>query len=154
MKKLLIRISISLLVLPALFLASPAAVSAQEMACEHTHVSIDVKPRSMENKINLSSHGLLPVALLTTEGFDASQFTPEIAHLSDASMVMSCEGAEAVRWTYQDVDGDGDLDLLFFFVVQELDLTAASTSVMLMAHGDFASEPIHIMGTDSVLVKP
>jgi hypothetical protein len=119
-------------------------------------VSIDVKPADYPNKINLSAKGLLPVAVLTTEGFDASQFTPEMAHLSDAdiAMTMGCVGAAAVRWNYSDVNGDGQLDLVFFFKIQDLNLTSGSTAATLMAHGSYSSTVIHIEGTDSVLVKP
>lgn len=144
-----------LLFLQAVYLGSPSTVNAEEMACEtHTGVTVDVKPGDAINKVNLSSRGLLPVAVLTTEDFDASLFTAEMAHLSDAGMLMGCGGAEAVRWAHTDVDEDGDIDLVFFFRVQDLNLTLDSTAVMLMAHGAYGSAMIHIMGMDTVLVKP
>jgi len=157
MKKFMFRTLIALLALPVWFLAAPAAVRAEEMTCpEHTPVTIDVKPGDETNKINLSSKGILPVAVLSTADFDASLFTPEMAHLSDAgiAMTMGCVGADAVRWSYVDVNGDGRLDLVFFFRVQELNLTSASTAVTLMAHGSYGSTDIHIAGTAPVQVKP
>ena len=156
MKKLLTRTILLALVVQALYLARPSIAQAEEM-CNPVTVTIDVKPGDSVNKINLSSKGLLPVAVLSiTGGFDASQFTPEKANLGDASVGMSCEGAEAVRWRYEDVNGDGLVDLVFFFKVQELrlSLTTTTTTVMLMAHGSYGSMPLfHIMGTDSVIVK-
>ena len=155
MKKLMLRSMIAVLAFQALFFVNPSVVHAEEMTCPPpTPVTIDIKPGGYPNKINLSASGLLPVAVLTTQDFDASQFTPEMAHLSDASVAMNCMGAPAIRWKLDDVNGDYRLDLVFFFRIQDLDLTSSSTAAMLMAHGSYNSTPTHIVGTDSVLVKP
>jgi len=155
MKNLILRTLLTILSLQALFLASPSSVQAQEETClTPTPVSIDVRPGDDRNKINLSSKGLLPVAVLSTTDFDTTQFTPQMAHLSDASIPMSCEGAAAVHWTYTDVNEDGLTDLLFFFPIQDINLTVSSTAVTLMAHGEYDSTEIHIHGTDAVQVKP
>jgi hypothetical protein len=66
---------------------------------------------------------------------------------------MGCSGAQAVRWTYTDVNGDDRLDILFFFRVQELNLTSSTMAVTLMAHGAYDSLPTHVEGTDTVIVK-
>jgi hypothetical protein len=127
------------------------------MTCpEHTFVTIDIKPGSYPNRITLSSYGLVPVAVLTSPEFDASLFIPEMAHLTDAAnaMVNGCAGAMAVRWTRDDVNLDGLQDLVFFFNTQDLDLTPSSTSATFMAHGAYGLTTLHIMGTDSVKVKP
>jgi hypothetical protein len=63
---------------------------------------------------------------------------------------MDCSGTEATRWKYSDVNGDGRVDLVFFFPVQKLTLTTSTMEVMLMAH---SQEGVHIMGTDAVIVK-
>ena len=156
MKKLMLITLIIPPVLQALFFVSPSPVHAQEMTCPPpTYVTIDVKPGDTSNKINLSAKGLLPVAVLTTRDFDASQFTPEMAHLSDAdtAMTMGCTGAMAIRWNLADVNHDGALDLVFFFKTQELDLVSTSTAATLMAHGSYHSTATHIVGTESVQVK-
>jgi len=156
MKKLILRTLVAMLALPVWFLAGATAASAEEMTCpEHTPVTIDIKPGDHSNKIKLSARGLLPVAVLTTQDFDASQFTPEMAHLSDAGIAatMGCVGADAVRWKYADANRDGRLDLIFFFRIRELNLTSNSTAATLMAHGSYNSTMIHILGTDSVRVK-
>ena len=157
MKKLILRTLVTILVLQALYLVSPSTVQAEEMTCPPPMpVDIEIKPGEYPNKINRSAKGLLPVAVLTTQDFDASLFTPAMAHLSDATiaMTMGCVGADAVRWNYADVNRDGQLDLVFFFKIPELNLTANSTAATLMAHGTYNSTPTHIMGMDSVLVKP
>ncbi len=144
------KILIVFLALQALFLVRPTAARAEEMSCNPLPVVIDVKPGDSLNRINLTSRGLLPVAVLSTQDFDASSFVPEMAHLSDATAPMDCSGTEAVRWSYADVNGDGLVDLVFFFPVQKLTLTASTTEVMLMAH---SQDGMHIMGTDAVIVK-
>jgi hypothetical protein len=156
MKKSMLITLIIVPVLQALFFVGPSPVYAQEMTCPPpTIVTVDVKPGDPSNKINLSAKGLLPVAVLTTTDFDASQFTPDMAHLSDANtaMTMSCSGAMAVRWNLDDVNHDGALDLVFFFKMQDLDLVPSSTAVTLMAHGSYNLTPMHIVGTEPVQVK-
>jgi hypothetical protein len=67
-------------------------------------VDIDIKPGSDPNSINLESKGVVPVALLTTDDFDASTVDP---------VTVEFAGASPLRWVIEDVDGDGDVDLLF-----------------------------------------
>src|ERR1044071_10251821 len=148
MKELILKFLITVLTLQALFFAMPSSVRAQEETCPPpTPVAIDVKPGSDTNKINLSANGLLPVAVLSTSDFDATSFTPEMAHLSDAVAPMGCAGATAVSWIYTDVNGDGLMDLLFFFRIQDINLSNSTTEVMLMAHGSYGGTTIHIAGT-------
>ena len=157
MRLMSFRITVIALLLTALSFPAFSQARADEMTCpEHTPVTIDIKPGSYPNRINLSSMGLVPVAVLTTAEFNANQFSPEMAHLSDAANAMTngCAGAIAVRWARGDVNGDGLRDLVFFFNTQDLDLTSSSTAATLMAHGVYSTlGTIHIMGTDSVKVK-
>jgi len=107
-------------------------------------VDIDIKPGSYPNSINLGSKGVVPVAVLTTVDFDASTVDPASVHFSDAD-------ASPVRWVMEDVDYDGDMDMLFFFKTQELGLTAASTEATLTG-ATFGGQPI--VGTDTVNIVP
>lgn len=157
MKAIMFRVVVIVLVLAVLSFPAWSPVRAEEMTCPtHTPVNVDVKPGSYPNRINLSSRGVVPVAVLTTPDFDASQFAPEMAHLTDANTAMTegCPGALAVRWMLDDVNGDGSPDLVFIFNVQDLDLTSNSTAASLMAHGAYGSSVLHIMGTDSVKIGP
>lgn len=151
LRMLVITLLVGVMTFPTWSLAS-----AKKSTCNPIPVTIDIKPGSYPNVINLSSMGVLPVAVLTTPDFDASQFTPEMAHLSDATTAMttSCAGAMAIRWAWEDVNGDGQPDLVFFFNTQDLDLTTSSTAATLMAHGTYGGTVTHIMGTDSVQVLP
>jgi hypothetical protein len=85
-------------------------------------VDIDIKPDGYPNSINLKSKGVVPVAVLTTDWFDASTVDPT---------TVGFVGAQPLRWTMEDVDGDGDLDLLFHFRTQELNLDETSTEAAL-----------------------
>lgn len=161
MKNLTFKILAASLVLQILFFGSWYPAHAQDTTClPHTTVQIDIKPGEEPNPINLSSKGLLPVALLTTDMFDASLFTPqkEHVHLSDADAAMgtSCVGANPERWNLDDVNGDGRLDLVFFFRIRNLNLnlTSDSTAATLMAHGASGLDEVHIMGMDAVVIKP
>jgi hypothetical protein len=105
-------------------------------------VMIDIKPGSDPNSINLKSKGVVPVAVLTTDDFDASTVDP---------VTVVFAGASPLRWTMEDVDGDGDMDLLFHFKTQELNLTETSTEATLTG-STFGGQPIE--GTDTVNIVP
>ncbi len=105
-------------------------------------VEIDIKPGSYPNSINLKSKGKVPVAVLTTDDFDASTIDPETILFADA---------EPVRWTMEDVDDDDDMDLLLHFKTQDLNLTEESTEATLTGT-TYGEQPIQ--GTDTVNIVP
>jgi len=157
MKTMIGRVLVCVLCVALFSFPARSAVQAEPMTCPaHTPVVIDIRPFSPINWINLSSRGVLPVAVLTTQDFDASQFTPEMAHLTDAATApsMGCTGPAAVGWIRLDVNRDRRPDLVFFFKIQDLDLTSSSTAASLMAHGMYGSTTLHILGTDSVTILP
>ncbi len=111
-------------------------------------ITIDIKPGSDDNSINLNSKGVVPVAVLTTGDFDAGTIKPETVLFA---------GASPLRWTLRwkwkmmkDVDDDGDKDMLFFFRTQDLDLDENSTEATLTGIAD-GNE---ISGTDTVRIVP
>ncbi len=157
MKKLCLHAAIVFVLAGFLSFRAWTSARAEELTCPtHTPVTIDIKPGSTPNKINLSSNGLVPVAVLTTQEFDASHFVPEMAHLSDSNAAMTgmCAGASALRWKLEDENKDGKLDLVFFFNKSDLDFTLNTTNATFMAHGAYDSAILHIIGSDSVQVKP
>lgn len=105
-------------------------------------VDIDIKPGSYPNPISLDSKGVVPVALLATDAVDLRTLDPESVAFA---------GAGAVRWTQEDVDGDGDLDMLFFFNTKDLGLTRASTRAALTG---MTYAGVVFQGTDTVKIVP
>lgn len=118
-------------------------------------VSLDVKPGEFPNEINLSSNGVLPVSVLTTAAFDATSIDT-----SDLSCIVFGDaevGARVspLRTALQDVDGDGDLDLLLHFSMRQLReagaLLPGSTRVELTA---LTRAGQRVRGGDSVRMVP
>ncbi len=107
-------------------------------------VTIDIKPGSNTNSINLESKGVTPVAVLTTDDFDAGTIDPGTVLFATAS---------PVRSTMEDVDGDGDDDMLFHFKTQDLILNLNEDSIKATLEGaTIGGTPI--AGTDSVDIVP
>lgn len=74
-------------------------------------ISIDVKPESDTNPVNLKKKGSLPVALLSDEDFDAADVDTDTVTMG---------GVPSDHCDLEDVDGDGDDDLVCHFDVPSL----------------------------------
>jgi hypothetical protein len=105
-------------------------------------IIIDIKPGSYPNSINLKSNGVVPVALLTTADFNASAVNPSTIKFA---------GASPLKWKMEDVDGDGDLDMLFHFSTQDLNLNGDSLEATLTGK---TTGGIDFEGKDSVNIVP
>lgn len=105
-------------------------------------IKIDIKPGSDVNPINLASNGVVPVAVLTTNDFDAVNLDPA---------TVTFAGASPVRWVQTDVDLDGDMDLLFHFNTQALKLNSNSTEASLIGR-TFNGQAVE--GKDSIKIVP
>lgn len=95
--------------------ADPFLASLPDCLVDVQTVNIDVKPNSDTDTdtdtANLAANGVLPVVLYTTADFDAS--TVVIGSVTFA-------GAYVTHYTLEDVDGDGDLDLVLHLKIQEM----------------------------------
>ncbi len=93
-----------------------------------TPVSIDIKPGSFPNSINLGSNGVVPVAILGSATFDASQIDPLTVTMADAQVKLKGKGTPMA--SLQDVNGDGFLDLVVQVSTSTLQLTATNTEAI------------------------
>jgi CSLREA domain-containing protein len=91
--------------------ADPFLTSLPDCLVDVQTVNIDVKPDSDSNTTNLAANGVLPVVIYTTADFDAST-------VIGSSVTFA--GASASYFALEDVDGDGDLDLVLHFRIQEM----------------------------------
>lgn len=116
-------------------------------------IQIDIKPGSYPNSINLGENGKLPVAVLKTADFDPAILDPATINIGGVPLAVKKGGA--LFAAMEDVDLDGDLDLIVHFNVQDLVkagvLTAASTELTLSAES-YAGDAYE--GTDSVRIVP
>ena len=103
-------------------------------------VATDIKPGAL----NPRSRGVVPIAILTTEEFDATS-------IDVSSLRFGATGDEAavVRAVLDDVDNDGDTDLLVFFRTQD---TAIDCETLFTYISGVTMSGESIAGTDSVAI--
>jgi hypothetical protein len=115
-------------------------------------VDIDIKPGGDPNSMNCTNeNGVLPVAILTTENFDATTVDHTTVTFEGASETHVNKNSGEPRRHEQDVDNDGDADLLFHFRLGDMDFTCGSTE------GTLTGETFDgqlIQGTDTLNPVP
>lgn len=110
--------------------------------CKFIEAQIDIKPDSDQNSVNLRSRGVIPVAILTTDDFDATTVDP-------LSIQFGPDGATEAHGNghIEDADGDGDLDFILHFKTQETGVQCGDTQASLTGE-TFGGQMIE--GTDSI----
>jgi hypothetical protein len=74
-------------------------------------VQIDIKPGVYPNPINQGANGVIPVAILTTPEFDAAAVDAGTVVLNGATVAVRGQSNKLLA-RMEDVDGDGDADLI------------------------------------------
>jgi hypothetical protein len=124
-------------------------------------ITVDIKPGSCPNPLNVKSKGVLPVAILGNESFYVTEVDPETLRLVNESAPFDVpnETQIAPRWSYNDVNKDGWVDLISHFKAQDVmaicpTLVPDGDDLVLKLKGDllsvFGSVPIE--GADTVVV--
>lgn len=112
-------------------------------------VGIDIKPGGEPNPINLGSKGKVPVAILSSETFDATTVNVGLVTFAGAPVVTKNNGTFMA--SFEDVNGDSRPDLLLHFATQSMNLTSSSTDATL---NGLTTSGRCISGTDSVKIVP
>jgi len=93
---------------------------------------IDIRPGNNLNNLNCKSrNGIVPVAILTTEAFDAATVDHTTVRFGPCEAAEAHENRHGPRRHEMDVDHDGDLDLLFHFRCEETGIQCGDTEAIL-----------------------
>jgi hypothetical protein len=108
--------------------------------------SIDIKPGSFPNSIAPFGRGVIPVAILTTEDFDALTVD------ADSVLFGPAEAEKRHKLAHVgDVDDDGDLDLVLHFRTQDTGIALGDIEACLIGQ---TYDGVPIMGCDAVWTVP
>lgn len=112
-------------------------------------VTIDIKPGSFPNSINLGSNGTVPVAILSSSSFDAATLDPSTVVLAGAAVNLRGRGTPMA--SVEDIDGNGLGDLVVHVSTEALQLAETDIDAVLTGK-TFSGVPVR--GTDSVRIVP
>ena len=117
--------------------------------CKVIEVDIDIKPGSDPNSINPNSNGVISVAILTTSTAAGEPLDFDATTVDPLSVEFGPNGATEShgKGHIEDVDGDGDLDLVLHFKTQETGIQCGDTEVSLSGE-TFGGQDI--TGTDAI----
>jgi hypothetical protein len=109
-----------------IFLGNNEISTAFSASVFSLRVAIDIKPDSFPNVVNPKSEGVVAVAILTTNDFDATTVDPLSVKFGPNEAVEALNAGHT-----EDVNGDGRLDLVLYFNVQDTGITCGDTVVVL-----------------------
>ncbi|MBI2827731.1 MAG: hypothetical protein HYX77_00485 [Acidobacteria bacterium] len=112
-------------------------------------VTIDIKPGSDPNSINLGSGGTVPVAILSTQVFDAATVDSTSVTLAGARVRLKGKGTPMAA--LEDVNGDGVPDLVVHVLTEALTLSDTDTLAILEGQ---TVDGRRIRGTGAVRIVP
>ena len=119
-------------------------------------VLIDIKPGSDPNSVNTKKKGRLPVAILTTDEFDAATVDAATITIGDGEgddTPVAARKNGTLMAELEDVDDDGDLDMILHFETQAIvaagDLHEGTTSLIV---NGVTLDDVALTGTDAVRV--
>ena len=117
-------------------------------------VVVDIKPGSDPNSVQLKSKGVLPVAIISTDEFDALEVDP--ASLLFGDPVLIDDGKSPVgplRFSEEDITRDGVMDLVFKFSIEEMissGVLGAATQEGLLTGSTFGG--VEFVGSDAIRI--
>ena len=119
-----------------------------KVAPSTVQVDIDIKPGSDPNCFNSNGHGAIPVAILSSPDFDATQVDPATISLDGQGVRVVGKGSRT-QAHMEDSNGDGLDDLVV--QIEDLDSTYQVGDDMATLAGEtFDGRPIE--GSDSICI--
>jgi len=117
---------------------------------------VDIRPGDPDNTINPGSHGVVTVAVLGEEAFDAARVDPQSVRFAGAAVRAQKKGD--LMASLQDVNGDGFVDLVMQFSTDDLVLPSGSATLELVGatldglqiHGQDA---VNLVGSDAAAMR-
>lgn len=109
------------------------------------NVGVDVKPGSFPNPINLKSKGVIPVAILTTPQFNTSLI--DIQTIAFGPNKNNAVKFAIKQYNFEDVDYDGDLDLIMHFDLEKLGIRCSDKVLFVLGK---TKNNQSILGSDSI----
>ncbi len=121
--------------------AGNSSSATQTVTVEPFPVVVDIKPGNSNNSVNHRSKGVIPVAILSDANFDATG-------IDVSSLSFGPDGASTAHNGHiEDVDGDGDDDLMLHFRTQA---TGVSNSTTALCMTGLTASGIPIAGCDGI----
>jgi len=135
-----------------LLAAAAAAEAAWQQHGQRLTVGIDVLPGSRTNPINLKKNGLVPVAILGGAGFNVRDIDVTTLVFGPGGAVPAHNLSDPVVLAshLEDVNGDGNLDLLTHYLQSAIGLTVGTTQACV---NGVTKAGIVFDGCDAVMVK-
>ena len=129
-----------------------AIIAIVKAAAEPTSVAVDVKPGGGTNCIQPTSRGVITVAVLG-HSIDVTTIDSSTIQIDDDGDA-GTTGVQPERFEFEDVDGDGKMDLVLKFRTQELN----SAGMLLNGNSLFITGSLktgeQIRGSDRVFLVP
>lgn len=114
-------------------------------------VDIDIKPGSYPNAVNLGSHGLIPVAILSSAEFDATTADPDTIELAGSGVAVRGKGSKLMAHE-EDVNGDGLVDLVVQVATANLDPESFQDGYAVLTGKTY--DGVAIEGADEITIVP
>jgi probable HAF family extracellular repeat protein len=117
-----------------------------------TTVTIDIKPGSDPNSINLCSRGVVPVAIFGSDDVNVKDIVVNVEevvvqNLELAGSGIAIRGRSKLLYSVEDLNGDGKDDMIVHFDVEDLDPTLIDGEAII--RGELMDGTL-IQGSDSV----